>query len=168
MVYVQYWSPSCSRSLSMWSLYVFSVDVGFLWFLTQSRDIQDRWTGDCSESEYECVWWTDHLSRGFTVYDPGKAPASWPYIGQALGKMYGIDGWMYSSYCEGSSPPSLWHSFSPPMCRSWSMFPNKIIPKPSIYQNITKKERKITKKERKKKKKTKNRTSGLAFSWNCI
>ncbi len=38
------------------------------------------------------------------------------------------------------------------------MFPNKIIPKPSIYQNITKKEkRKITKKERKKERRRRRR-----------
>ncbi len=79
------------------SLYVLSVLMVSSGFLPQSRDIQDRWTGDCSECEYECVWWTGHLSRGFPAYDPGKAPASWPYIGQALGKMYGIDGWMFST-----------------------------------------------------------------------
>ncbi len=32
--------------------------------------------------------------QGFFLHDTGKAPGSWPYIGQALGKMYGIDGWI--------------------------------------------------------------------------
>ncbi len=31
---------------------------------------------------------------GCPAYDPGKPPASRPYIGQALGKMNGIDAWM--------------------------------------------------------------------------
>ncbi len=63
-----------------------------LWFLPQSRGIQDRWTGDCRECENECVWWTGHLCKGFSCL--------WPMKGSSLimtlhrtrtRKIYGTD-----------------------------------------------------------------------------
>ncbi len=99
------------QDLWVLSLYVLSVLMLISsGFLPQSKDIHDRWTGDWSECEYECVWWTGHLSRGFSCL--------WPRKGSSLMNLHRTSArrnvWnkcMDVQYCEGSSPPSLCHSF---------------------------------------------------------
>ncbi len=81
-------------------------------FLPQSRDIRDRWTGDCSECEYECVWWTGHLSRGLSCLWPRKG-SSLMTIHRTSARKNVWNKWMNVQYCECYRPPSLCHSFSP-------------------------------------------------------
>lgn len=110
------------------------------WFpLGFSHNLKTYSTGELetvSKCEYECVWWTGHLSRGVSCL--------WHRKGSSLMTLY-----------RTSTMPLLLSAtlFPPPMCLPWSMFPNKIIQKPSIYQKISKK--KERKEERKKKKRQK-------------
>ncbi len=148
----------------------------FLWVSPTIQTHTGRGTG-----EYECVCvfgiavmdWPS-VQGGF-LHDTGKAPASWPYIGQVLEKMYGIDGWMDGCSVLWGMESSLSACLINPTNVSSLIHISKQNHSEAIHlpNEIRKKERK---KERKKKKKKKRLKIGhlaclsaeIAFScvWN--
>ncbi len=141
------------EELWVWSLYVLSVLMLFPQGLSHNPE-----TYRTGEQEI-VVSVNMNVCDGLVIcpgacpaYDPGRAPASWPYTGQALGKMYGIDEWMDVQYCEGSSPPSLCLSFSPPIHVSKQNHSKAIhLSKDNQKRKKEKERKKERKKERRKK-----------------